>query len=381
MNLQNYILKRKCTLLGVGPMSKNCIDATIELADEHKAPLMMIASRRQIDSKFLGGGYVNNWDTETLANYVKKNDKNSNIFLSRDHGGPYQNNSEIENKLTLNEAMLQSKKSFEDDIINGFKIIHIDPSIDINENLSYEQIFNRLVELYEFCIETARKNKKDILIEIGTEEQSGGTNSIEELELSLRKINNFCENKKYPKPFFIVVQTGTKVMEDKNIGSFDTIFNDFDNSIVPKLLKLCKKNNIHIKQHNTDYLPDKFLKKHPDYGIQSANVAPEFGVCETLEILKIIEKYNLKNIKEKFIELCVNSDKWKKWTIDPKEIDSLRKSILCGHYIFSTKEFIELKNQISSETKMKLSEIDIQLKNSVKKSILRYMKNFNLLNC
>lgn len=28
-------------------MSKNCVDATIELADQYKSPLMLIASRRQ----------------------------------------------------------------------------------------------------------------------------------------------------------------------------------------------------------------------------------------------------------------------------------------------------------------------------------------------
>jgi hypothetical protein len=32
---------------------------------------MIIASRRQIDSKEFGGGYVNNWDTKRFSNYVK----------------------------------------------------------------------------------------------------------------------------------------------------------------------------------------------------------------------------------------------------------------------------------------------------------------------
>ena len=56
--LNNYRENRNCTLLGVGPMSKNCIDASIELADQYKTPLMLIASRRQIDSEQFNGGYV-----------------------------------------------------------------------------------------------------------------------------------------------------------------------------------------------------------------------------------------------------------------------------------------------------------------------------------
>ena len=69
------IIKSKKTLLGVGPMSQNVIDSAIELSDEYEVPLILIASRRQIDSNFHGGGYVNNWSTEKFSDYVKKNQK------------------------------------------------------------------------------------------------------------------------------------------------------------------------------------------------------------------------------------------------------------------------------------------------------------------
>ena len=52
------LINQKKTLLGVGPMSKNVIDSTIEIANKFNTSLMLIASRRQIDSKMLGGGYV-----------------------------------------------------------------------------------------------------------------------------------------------------------------------------------------------------------------------------------------------------------------------------------------------------------------------------------
>ena len=77
--LKNYRKGRNCTLLGVGPMSKNCVDATIELASQHQAPLMLIASRRQIDSEEFGGGYVENWSTIEFAEYVRKNDVKKNL--------------------------------------------------------------------------------------------------------------------------------------------------------------------------------------------------------------------------------------------------------------------------------------------------------------
>ncbi len=42
----DYLNKYRCTLLGVGPMSLNCVNATIELGNQFLVPLMIIASRR-----------------------------------------------------------------------------------------------------------------------------------------------------------------------------------------------------------------------------------------------------------------------------------------------------------------------------------------------
>ena len=111
----------------------------------------------------MGGGYVNNWTTEDFSKYVGLNDTKSKIILSRDHGGPYQNNHEYEKKLTLKDAMKSAKESFEVDIVNNFKIIHIDPSIDPTGNLNTEIILERLKELYFFCMETAKKIIKTLL--------------------------------------------------------------------------------------------------------------------------------------------------------------------------------------------------------------------------
>ena len=104
-SLNDLVYGKKCTLLGIGPMSKNCIDVVIELANKHDIPLMLIASRRQVESQELGGGYVNNWTTEEFAEYVHKNDVNGNIILCRDHGGPFQGNNEKEQKLSLKNTI------------------------------------------------------------------------------------------------------------------------------------------------------------------------------------------------------------------------------------------------------------------------------------
>src|SRR4051794_29011712 len=99
--LDNLLIKRRCTLLGVGPMSKNCVDASIELANEYEVLILLIASRRQIECEEMGGGYVNNWSTEKFADYVIERDKKGKVILARDHGGPWQNLLEVKGNYSL----------------------------------------------------------------------------------------------------------------------------------------------------------------------------------------------------------------------------------------------------------------------------------------
>ena len=336
--INNYFSKRNCTLLGVGPMSVNCVDSVLELTNEYNAPIILIASRRQIDSEQFNGGYVNNWTTSEFANYVRNNDKVKNIILARDHGGPWQNNNEIEQKMNPDQAMRSAKDSFKSDIDAGFEVLHIDPSIDINGPVPKDKLMDRLFELYEYCWDYAKKSNKEIAFEVGTEEQSGSTNTPDNLNETLHLIEKFCNKNKILFPSFVVIQTGTKVMEMRNIGSFDSplrVENEIAAEIqVPKMIEICKNFNIFMKEHNTDYLSDQSLLWHPRLGIHAANVAPEFGVAESVAFLQILENNNLRSLALKFIELSHNSKKWQKWMFPNSTASVREKAIISGHYIF-----------------------------------------------
>ena len=376
--LENYRQSRNCTLLGVGPMSKNCIDASIELAEQYKTPLMLIASRRQIDSEQFGGGYVENWTTKEFASYVEKKDKNKNIILARDHGGPWQNEVEKNHKMSLKDAMQSAKDSFRADIDAGFHILHIDPSIDIHSKPNIDQVLERVYELYDFCWSHAQKQGKDIIFEIGTEEQTGGNNTQDDLEYTLANMKKFCEKNKFPFPSFVVIQAGTRVMETKNIGSFDApirVKNELPPEIqIPKMISICNKYKIYMKEHNTDYLSYESLKWQPRLGIHAANVAPEFGVSETKAFFEILKVNQQDELLKKFLDISYESMKWKKWILKDSKANNEDKSIIAGHYIFSSKEFIDLK----IEARDKIDGLDGFLKDRVKKSIFRYLKAFNL---
>ena len=380
--LTNYI--RKCsTLLGVGPMSLNCVDSVIEISNNEKIPLILIASRRQIDSKYFGGGYVNNWSTEEFSKYVKNRDKLGLTYLARDHGGPWQSDIERKERFGLREAMESAKKSFKADIDAGFQILHLDPSIDINGNLSVDDSLERLFELYDFCCNYAKKQGKEIIYEIGTEEQSGSTNTQEELEFTLSKIHEFCTKNKYPKPTFVVIQTGTKVKELRNIGSLDSSFRvkkEIPPEIqIPQIIKICNQYQIFMKEHNADYLSDEVLSWHPRLGIHSANVAPEFGVTESKAFLQTLESNGLQDIADQFLRLSFDSGKWNKWIIKENKTSDREKAIIAGHYNFSNPKFIEIKNKAEKILLTKNINLDLNLKGEIKKAIYRYLKNFRMV--
>ena len=381
--LISHLKGKCCTLLGVGPMSVNCVDSVIEISNHEKIPLMLIASRRQIDSENFGGGYVNNWTTEEFSKYVFNKDKSDQIFLARDHGGPWQNDLEREKKLGLREAMESAKKSYKFDIDAGFQILHLDPSIDINGPVSVEDSLERLYELYDFCCNYAKKMGKEIIYEIGTEEQTGSTNSQEELIFTLSKIYEFCEKNNYPKPTFVVIQTGTKVKALRNVGSLDSYFrvkNEIPPEIqIPQMINICNEYQIYMKEHNADYLSDEILSWHPKLGIHAANVAPEFGVAESKALLTILENNGLKDIADKFLKLSYDSRKWEKWIIRGKVTTDREKAIIAGHYNFSKPEFIEIKNQASEILLSKDINLNHFLKEKLKNSIYRFLKNFRMV--
>jgi hypothetical protein len=381
--LESFLQKRRCTLLGVGPMSVNCVDAAIELSNEHEVPILLIASRRQIDSEEFGGGYVNNWTTEEFARYVINHDKKGKILLARDHGGPWQNSKEIEAKLSLRRAMESAKSSYRADLEAGFQVLHIDPSVDIHGQPDVDEVLARVFDLYEFCWSQAQQMRREVIFEIGTEEQSGSTNTQEELDYTLNAVQQFCKKNRLPQPSFVVIQCGTRVMETRNVGSFDSPFRVADELPaeiqLPKMIEICNRYGILMKEHNTDYLSDEALQWHPRLGIHAANVAPEFGVTETRELVSVLEDNGLSKLADRFLQLAYDSNKWDKWMLSNTGATDRDRSIIAGHYVFSKPECVELKTEASRTLALKGIELDQFLKGQVKQSILRYLRNFRLV--
>ena len=66
--------------------------------------------------------------------------------------------------------------------------------------------------------------------------------------------------------------------------------------------------------------------------------------------------------------------KWKKWMLKNTNANNTDRAIIAGHYVFSSNEFIEIKEKALK----KIDNLEVFLKNKVKESISRYMNAFNL---
>ena len=377
--IEEFLNNRKATLLCSGPMSKNCIDASIEISTHFNIPQILIASRRQVDSRKFGNGYVENFSTESFIDYIKTFDC-PNIFIARDHGGPYQGNFEKENNLNIEDSMKIAKQSFEEDIINGFDYIHIDPSVPIQEeSLSQSIILNRLFELYGHTYEYAQINSKNIKFELGTEEQNGYGQDLDKFEFFLNETNKFCLTNKMQSPSFVVAQTGTKVIEMENIGIFNKAEQSTNIDFIEKTLAICSKYNVMLKEHNTDYLDEYSLSLRPIIGIHASNVAPEFGVVETKAFLYILKLYGFEEEFQLFVDTAIRSNKWKKWMKKNSSATDLEKAYISGHYIFSNNKIIIMKQDVKNKLLVKKIDLDNYLKRFIKQSMLKYLQLFNMI--
>ncbi len=307
----------------IGPMSKNIVDAIIEYIDETDNQIGFIPSRRQVEHD---GGYVNNWTTNQFNKYV-----NAKAIIKRDHSGPGQGYLEDDGYVSLEEDC------------KNFNAIHIDPW-KLYPN--YHDGLKLTASMINFCY----KLNNEIEFEIGTEE-SIRRFKVHELERLVKDLNEILDHKVFKKIRYLVIQSGTSLKGVNNTGSYDK-------KRLIRMVAVAKKFNLISKEHNGDYIPTELIKEKFKLGLDSINIAPEFGLIETNTYLSYIKDEKLLEI---FFRICFESKRWEKWV--DQSFNPMKNKIelikICGHYVLSNKEFIE-------EIKSKLGDIDIKIKRNIK---------------
>ncbi|MCA1530473.1 tagatose-6-phosphate kinase [Bradyrhizobium yuanmingense] len=359
--------------LGIGPMSKNTVEACGSIARHHGIPLMLIASRRQIEKDDLGGGYVENWTTQALSEHVVKKFPPNSLLICRDHGGPWQHPSERD--YSDERAMKSCLESFKEDIRAGFDLLHIDTSLERAGVAPIDKAVTRLVELYAECHDFARSLGRLVRFEVGFEDQGIDPDCPSDFKDRLQDILKRLIDLRLPLPTFVVAQTGTKVVELENVGAIMAAPREVRHS-VEQLANICRERGSALKAHNADYLPAGHISVLKRSGVSAINIAPECGVAETRAFVCILKELNLGVQLEKFLELAFESLAWEKWMKPNSEASDIDRAIIAGHYVFGTERYQAIKNVADSACYKQGKSLDELLQSAVERSIERYVLAF-----
>tara|TARA_R110000764_G_scaffold33180_1_gene74450 strand:- start:4366 stop:5310 length:945 start_codon:yes stop_codon:yes gene_type:complete len=300
----------------IGPMSQNIVDSIIEFCNETNNKIGLIPSRRQVE---WDGGYVNKWTTETFSKYANK------LFLVRDHSGPRQGYIDDDGYISLKEDC------------KYLNMIHIDPW---KQYPKYEDGLKWTIDMIQFCY----TENPNIEFEVGTEEAIRRFEP-EELDMLLNDLHVRLEEKIFAQIKYAVIQSGTSLKETTNTG-------EYDRDRLTSMIQVVKNHNLLSKEHNGDYIPVGLIKEKMNLGLDAINIAPEFGLIETLSYIK--EGIDI----DKFWKICYDSKRWEKWVnsdFDPytQKLDLIK---ICGHYVLSTPEFLKIKPNINPQIKINIKE-------------------------
>jgi tagatose-1,6-bisphosphate aldolase non-catalytic subunit AgaZ/GatZ len=351
-------------------MSRNVIDAAIALAYAHGESLMLIPSRRQIESSLLGGGYVENWDTSRFSDYVRSRDPAGLVLLCRDHGGPYQNPAEIRDGYSAGRAMKAAVDSLKQDIDAGFWLLHVDTSLDLGGAADKWIAMERAVSICGETFEYAASTGRVVRFEIGFETQGPEAGDAAEFRALIDETAYRLRKASIPIPTFVVAQTGTMIRETFNLGALKSR----PHSVISKvreLVRAASRHGIAVKAHNCDYLDAQDLRCLMTAGVAAINIAPELGVAETRAFIELLEKAGLVRELDRFLELACASMSWTKWMMAGSNATDLDKAIIAGHYVYGTDAFRDIKNIAQKSTLMK--SIDDYLRQRVMEVIEHYI--------
>lgn len=289
-------------------MSKEIIDILAKHTKDNYYPLMIIASRNQVD---YATGYA--CTTAELAEQVRQY-KNPNLLLCRDHCGPYF--SDLDRGLSVEDAIERCMKTISADIAAGFDLIHIDVSRIKDNQLYYAK---QLIE-YALSLNPAIK------IEFGSEDNTGIdiNSSLARIDLQLGFLNPYKNN-----VVFFVTQTGS-LTKDGQAGNFDVERNK-------EIGDQIRAAGFMFKEHNADYFTEEDIQQRIDAKIDSLNIAPQLGVLQTT----LLKEYAPADLWNVFADLVYNQNYWQRW-VTPGQTDKDIAVNVSGHYLFDSQTYKDI---------------------------------------
>jgi hypothetical protein len=319
------------------------VQAAVEVANTQGISIDIVASRRQVDKY---GGYVYP-NQQALVDHVQEHDVHKLVRVCRDHGGPRQGSGTGDWDLEENEAI----ESFEADIAAGFDTLHIDLcELRLDDTGAAITMIDYMRELlYD-----------DERFELGSEEQDG--NIVRSVRRTQVMLDAVLGAGLLPFVDYVVVQTGTRVVEMRNVQTYTS---SEEVSALTLILDALKPYGVGLKEHNGDYLHPVALKLRRKLGVHGVNIAPEYGVIETHALLFEAAHRSMPNAAGEFLRISYDYGGWKKWMVPGSTASSTDRAIIGGHYVFEQPNVIELKELLGDD-------IDEVLRGWIRRRIRRH---------
>jgi D-tagatose-1,6-bisphosphate aldolase subunit GatZ/KbaZ len=379
------------TLLAVCPNSAAVLEAAILSAARANAPMLFAATLNQVD---LDGGYTG-W---TQAQFVAALGRiaatrcwSGPLYPCLDHGGPWLKDAHAPEGLGLAENMRAVKASLTAALAAGYRLLHIDPTVDrtlpAGEPVPIGLVVDRTVELMVHA-ETERRRLRLPLVdyEVGTEEVHGGLVDLAAFEAFVARLHRELGARDLLTawPVFIVAKVGT-----------DLHTTTFDSATASHLRDLVAPYGSLIKGHYTDWVAEPAA--YPASGMGGANVGPEFTAVE-VEVLEelVAREAQLSRcrslVPSGFIDALQSaveaSGRWRKW-LQPGEqghafddLTEARRTWLTqtgARYVWTAPTVLAARRRLYDNLSLILADPHQVVVERIAAAIDRYMIAFNLV--
>jgi tagatose-1,6-bisphosphate aldolase non-catalytic subunit AgaZ/GatZ len=380
------------TLLAVCPNSEAVLEAAVKTASFCKAPMLFAATLNQVD---IDGGYTG-WTpaafVRKMDDFARKYNWDGPLYPCLDHGGPWLKDRHTLERFSLAETMEQVKNSLEACVDAGYKLLHIDPTVDrslaAGEAVPLEVVVERTVELMAHAEQYRRGRRLPaVAYEVGTEEVHGGLvdearfeHFLEELRVQLA-----AKELEYAWPCFVVAQVGTDL---------HTTF--FDPAAAQRLYATLAPLGSLAKGHYTDWVENP--EAYPASGMGGANVGPEFTAAEymALQDLEAREQalaakqagQELSHFMERLSQAVIDSGRWMKWLqaaeigLAFRELSPDRQEWLVqtgSRYIWTATDVVSARRQLYKNLLPVMPDPHEYVVDAIGRVVEMYIRKFNLL--
>jgi len=379
------------TLLAVCPNSDAVLEAAVKVAGDNNMPMLFAATLNQVDRE---GGYTG-WTPRAFVDRMRqlaiKYRCDASLYPCLDHGGPWLKDAHTQQRLTLDETMAEVKATLTTCLNAGYKLLHVDPTVDrtlpAGQSPQIDVVVERTVELIAHA-ESQRKGMglPQVSYEVGTEEVHGGLVDMDNFSRFLSGLQTHLGEAGLGSawPCFVVGKVGT-----------DLHTTMFDPKSARRLYDLVAPMGSLIKGHYTDWVENP--AEYPASGMGGANVGPEFTSTELSALGELCDlESRLKGeravrshcgLKENLRAAVIDSNRWQKWLLPHEhgcsfnELEPARQEWLVAtgaRYVWTDPRVLAARQELYDSVSIEYADPNDFVVDRIAQNIQMYVDAFNL---